>query len=163
MRSLIVALLIVLSSTCALAQDFSSLEERMSASEFRAAGLGKLSPEELTALNQWLRERAATATVAAGTSAYIGVQPDSNDQRGLRAAPSADGDIVSRIPGQFKGWSGRTQFVLENGQVWEGLADSGSLSVNLVDPEVRIKKGLFGTWYLSVEGYNTTAKVRRIK
>ncbi len=135
----------------------------MSASEFKAAGLEKLSAEELTALNEWLRERAATSSAAAASNASFAAQPDPNDQRGLRNAPATDGDIVSRIPGVFKGWSGRTRFVLENGQVWEGLADSGSLSVDLVDPVVRIKKGLIGTWYLSVDGYNTTAKVRRVQ
>ncbi len=135
----------------------------MSSTEFKAAGLEKLSAEELTALNQWLRERAATVPSAAVSSSGFAPQPDPSDQRGLRNAPSADGDIVSRIPGVFKGWSGGTRFVLENGQEWEALGDSGSLSVDLVDPVVRIKKGLIGAWYLKVDGYNTTAKVRRIK
>jgi len=163
MRSLVLALVVLIAPACAYAQDFSSLEERMSASEFKAAGLEKLSADELSALNQWLRERATTASSGAGPNAGFASQPDPNDQRGLRNATSADGEIVSRIQGEFKGWSGRTRFVLENGQVWEGLADSGSLSVNLVDPVVRIKKGLIGTWYLKVDGYNATAKVQRIK
>lgn len=163
MRSLLFAIFALILPACAYAQDFSSLEERMSASEFKAAGLQKLSADELSALNRWLREHAATASTRVDSGVDFAAQPDPNDQRGLRSAPSGDGDIVSRISGVFKGWSGSTRFVLENGQVWEGLADNGSLSVDLVDPVVRIKKGLIGTWYLKVDGYNTTAKVQRIK
>ncbi|MGQ0801970.1 MAG: hypothetical protein ACT4NL_17880 [Pseudomarimonas sp.] len=166
MRSLVFAIFtlvlpVLTLPTVALAQDFSSLEERMSASEFKAAGLEKLSADELNALNLWLRQRATTSV--AGSNAYSAAQPDPNDLRGLPSAPSADGDIVSRIPGVFKGWSGRTRFELENGQVWEGLPENDSLAVNLVDPVVRIKKGLVGTWFLKVDGYNKAAKVRRIR
>src|SRR5688572_10963425 len=44
---------------------FSSLEERMSHADFKAAGLDKLTPEELAALNEWLRQRGEAAAVAA--------------------------------------------------------------------------------------------------
>ena len=49
--------------------------------------------------------------------------------------------------------------------VQEDRGDGPSLSgVHLDSPQVTIKPSLIGsTWYLTVEGYNTAAKVERIK
>jgi hypothetical protein len=55
LRRFAVSLLVLAFAAPAAAQEFSSLEERMSAAEFKAAGLDKLSPAELEALNRWLR------------------------------------------------------------------------------------------------------------
>lgn len=30
-------------------------------------------------------------------------------------------------------------------------------------PKTKIKPGLIGVWYMQIEGYNTQAKVRRVK
>jgi len=49
-------------ASSAFAAGFSSVEERMSQSEFHAAGLDKLSPEELKTLDEWLRTHYATTT-----------------------------------------------------------------------------------------------------
>lgn len=71
--------------------------------------------------------------------------------------------IRSRIAGTFDGWSGKTEFPLENGQVWRQSA-GGKLVAKAVDnPEVEIRRGFMGVYYLQVEGYNRTVKVRRIK
>lgn len=139
----------------ATAQEFSSLEERMSGSEFREAGLEKLSAEELDALNRWLRGNlprvAAAATPQAGT-----------DSRGLRLLPSGpQGDIVSTIPGNFRGFTGAGQrFELENGQVWVAT-ESRPMPINVNDPKVTISEGMLGAWFIRVDGYNTQVRVRR--
>src|SRR5207342_2835934 len=64
-KCIVVTLLLAifgLAANSASAAGFSSLEERMSQSEFHAAGLDKLSPAELNALNEWLRAHNATTT-----------------------------------------------------------------------------------------------------
>jgi hypothetical protein len=157
MHRLVLLLSLLIAPVTLLAETFSSLEERMSQSEFKAAGLEKLSSAELQALNSWLRERSAEAATRSAAIAPAGI-----DQRGLRLPVADQDEIVSRIAGDFRGWSGRTRFTLENGQIWEGGGDS-TLSVRLVDPVVRISQGTLGTWYLRVDGYNTTAKVKRIQ
>lgn len=70
--------------------------------------------------------------------------------------------IESRIAGTFRGWSGRTVFQLENGQVWQQVEDS-TFSVNLENPRVTLEKGAMGAFYLRVESYGSRVKVRRIK
>jgi hypothetical protein len=68
--------------------------------------------------------------------------------------------ITSRILGEFKGWSGYTEFQLENGQVWKQSSE-GLLIVRINNPTVTIKKSFFGTYTLNVEGVNSSIKVRR--
>ena len=71
-------------------------------------------------------------------------------------------EITSRILGEIKGWSGYTKFQLENGQIWQQSSE-GLLIVRINNPTVSIKKSFFGTYNLSVEGVNSTIKVRRIQ
>lgn len=71
-------------------------------------------------------------------------------------------EVHSRIEGGFPGWTGRTLFHLANGQVWQ-QAEPGIFAVNLESPNVIIRKGLFGVFYLQVEGYGTQVKVKRVK
>ena len=55
MRTVIATAFLLLITAAASAAEFSSLEERMSQAQFHAAGLDKLSPEELKVLNDWVR------------------------------------------------------------------------------------------------------------
>jgi hypothetical protein len=71
--------------------------------------------------------------------------------------------VESRIRGSFRGWSGRTQFPLENGQIWEQSEASVFSVANLDSPQVVITKGVFGAWFLRIEGYNQRVRVRRIQ
>ena len=151
-------LILLLMASGLPAQSFSSLEERMNAAEFRAAGLDKLSAEELAALNDWLRTRGATSgAIAAAT------RPSRGDERvGLPDGPSGR-SVISRIAGTFAGWSGSTRFTLENGQVWQ-QAESGALSgVGADSPAVTIEPAFMGTWRMRVDGYNQRVRVKRIK
>jgi len=139
----------------AMAQSFSSLEERMTAAEFKAAGLDKLTPEELKALNAFLAGKVVTAAPA-GTPAV--------DNRGFEGRTTASGAIVSSISGEFTGWDGRgTRITLTNGQVWEVTDSTSRLKVKVNDPAVIITPGVLNSWYLRIEGYNSRAKVKRVR
>ena len=85
------------------------------------------------------------------------------DQFGNEKMTQADEEpdqITSRILGEFKGWSGNSEFQLENGQVWK-QSSAGLLIVRINNPTVTIKKSFFGTYTLNVEGVNSSIKVRR--
>ncbi len=142
-------------ATAAGAAGFSSLEERMSEQEFRDAGLEKLAPEELDRLNAWLR------THASG--------PDAGDSVGFRSSAGLfnddamdRGEIVARIVGEFSGFSNGSILELDNGQAWE-ITD-GQLAIPAVSgATVTIKPAMLGSWLLAVDGYNRTARVRRVR
>ncbi len=153
--SLLLALACPLSAS---AQSFSTLEERMSATQFQEAGLDKLSAEELAALNAWLQKNVDGSSTS---SAAIATAPDST---GFAADPTGGaGEVRSRLPGEFRGWKGKTVFTLENGQVWQQTGNDSWSGVKLENPTVLIEPGAFGSWRLKVEGYNTTTRVKRVR
>lgn len=163
MRRFAVLMLLALCAPIASAQEFSSLEERMSAAEFKAAGLDKLSAEELATLNGWIRgER---SLVPAGASAQPAPQSIADiDRRGLSDGVKSGDFIESRILGNFRGWNGtQTVFELENGMVWQSTDPAAKLAVNLTDPTVRLTPGFMNAWFLEVEGYNSRVRVKRLK
>jgi hypothetical protein len=139
-------------------QGFSTIEERMTGKEFTEAGLDKLSPEELETLNQWLRSH-SVATLD-------NVNQEYSDTRGFETQAMAaldDGDIVSPIKGQFRGWTGDTVFELENGMIWQ-QAEGGTFNIPpTTDAVAVIDKGVFNAWRLKVDGYNKTVRVKRLQ
>ena len=146
--------------------NFSSLEERMTGREFRETGLYKLTEEELAALNRWIRQRSLaegdTAPAAASPTGDAQATAPVADTRGL-PTPTDRSRIQSRIVGPFTGWRGRTEFELENGQVWR-QAEAGTFVVSeMENPEVEIIPGMFNSWRLRVVGYNSRVRVERIR
>ncbi len=139
-------------------QGFSTIEERMTGKEFTAAGLDKLSDEELAALNDWLRSH-SVATLENRNQEY-------SDTRGFETQAMADlddDDVVSRIKGEFSGWTGETVFELENGMIWKQV-ETGTFYVPPRNDAVAvIDKGVFNSWRLKIEGYNKTIRVERIQ
>ncbi len=69
--------------------------------------------------------------------------------------------IVSHIVGTFTGWTGHTEFKLENGQVWQ-QADSSVYEAKLENPAVVIKRLGFG-YLLTLSGHGATCFVKRVQ
>lgn len=146
-------------------QEFASLEEQMTGEEFRAAGLEKLSTDELATLNEWIRAR-SLATLDAprySTSGSLGAGSGSAnvekpDIEGMPREP-----IVTRIVGSFSGWDGQTVFRLENGMIWTQADKDKFYIQELQSPTVTIKPAMFGAWKLSIEGYEKNCRVERIQ
>jgi len=160
-KLLLTLFLFTLSGQVVAQQAFSSLEEQMNGKEFTESGLEKLSAEELAALNNWIRSR-SLATVAAGTPGTS----TAGDGRGFENQSIRDMDrstITSRLVGEFTGWDGQTTFKLENGMIWQ-QADKDKFFIKAVqNPVVIIEPGVFKTWRLSVEGYESECRVERIE
>jgi hypothetical protein len=155
-------------TTTAVADEFSSLEERMTGREFRDTGLHKLTEAELAALNRWIAERslaegeslpaAGRDTVVADSGAEAAI-----DRRGLRDSSENERPIEARIVGAFDGWDGDTVFELDNGMVWQQTDGRPYQMSELENPVVIIEPGVMGSWRLRIDGYNARAQVRRIR
>ena len=140
-------------------QSFSSLEERMSAADFRRAGLDKLSDEELAALNDWLSRHATEGPSTAPQTDTTGFP-----SAGFFSSEPGSDRIVSNIVGSFSGWNGAGDLItLANGQVWRVTDSSTRLRVQLSAPRVTIERNALGGWQLRVDGYNTRARVIRVR
>ncbi len=117
---------------------FPGVKRLMSDEDFEATGLDKLSTEEIEALDAWLlRYTAGDATV---------LQKSNKEVR----EATEDYEFVSRITGDFTGWSGKTVFRLENGQVWKQRLDGRYRHRGSPNPEVRIDRNWLGFYRMTV-------------
>lgn len=140
------------------------LQASMSPSEFKAAGLDKLTPAELAALNAWLQRKVGQETAVAVAEARQAARVEvEQETRGFFDFGSDD-PISSTIVGEFRGFASGRQYTLENGQVWEQVEAASLAGVRRTNPAVTITPSRFANkWFMKIEGYNTSAPVRRIK
>ena len=80
----------------------------------------------------------------------------------LTPAPKGLDKIDTRVAGKFEGWWPNAKIALANGQVWQ-VADGSSRVYELDSPKVTITRGMFGAFYLNVDGQNWTVRVRRVQ
>jgi hypothetical protein len=175
MKTLIQALLL----TCALLPCFATqaadapifdVLRDMSVADFRAAGLDRLSDEQIKALNAWFTEYqrkhapCAAVSAVAAAPASLAMTASPTIQGTTAIASLAPGDEYSaHLDGTFRGWGDGTTFKLDNGEVWQQIDDT-ELNVGAIkNPKVTIKRGMFTAYYLSVEGVDDSVLVRRIK
>jgi len=138
-----------------------AIEQRLTAEQLEATGLDRLNAEQLALLNTLLKEDQQAQVQAVRSE----IEQQSGPGGGI-----LDGDkrepIVSRIVGDFSGWSAATSFRLENGQTWR-VTNTPDYYV----PKSKAKAGLavsispamLGGWLLRVEGHSVPAKVTQVR
>ena len=116
------------------------IQQIMTPDEFKAAGLNKLTPDELAKLNAWLQGYRQTTEQAA-------------EKKGAaRAARTKMDVLVSRVDGTFNGLTGRTIIRLEDGTVWkQANADDRYRPKNTDHPAAVVIHGVFG-YKMQLEG-----------
>lgn len=138
------------------APDFDVMKS-MSAADFRASGLDKLSDAQIKALDAWFaayqQQHALSCNAATPAAAGAGSSPAAADSFPLTA----------HIVGEFHGWYGSTRVTLDNGQVWEQMDDATVTAGRSSNPKVTITRGLLNSFYMSVEGVSDSVLVKRIK
>jgi hypothetical protein len=117
-----------------------SIQQMMTPEEFKAAGLSKLSPEELQKLDAWLQGYRQVAEAKAEKKATARAERTKMDL------------IVSRVDGSFTGLTGRTLIRLEDGTVWkQANADDRYRSKVTDHPAAAVIHGIFG-YKMQIEG-----------
>ena len=116
------------------------IQQIMSPEEFKAAGLNKLSPDELAKLNAWLQ-------------GYRQVTEQAAEKKATARAERTKLDVlVSRVDGTFNGLTGRTIIRLEDGTVWkQANADDRFRAKNPDHPAAVVIHGVFG-YKMQLEG-----------
>ena len=157
-RALVLAVALACASLAAHAAP--PIEQQMTPEQFKAAGLDKLSPQELAHLNAWLNNTLEVETTKAASLAKDKVE---QENRGFLAFGKSD-PIVAKISGEFRGFARGRSWTLDNGQVWEQVDNASLVGARKTDPQVRITPSIIGNnWYMQIDGYNTRASVRRVK
>jgi hypothetical protein len=95
-----------MSAALAQEQTGASIQQLMSPEEFTAAGLNKLSPEELQKLDAWLQ-------------GYRETTEKTTEKKVKRSFFQFGEASLSRVDGSFGGLKGRTLIKLEDGTVWK--------------------------------------------
>ena len=115
-----------------------SLKDLMTPEEFKAAGLKKLSAEELERLNRFLQgyREQAVQQVAKATEERVNPPP-------RRDRATAQNVIEAKIQGPFTGLTGRTRVLLDNGSIWQQVDSGQKFSTNLDSPDVVLVRTIF--------------------
>ena len=120
-----------------------SIKGMMSAEEFKAAGLNKLSADELQKLDAWLQGYRQVTEQTAEKKATTKAAAESHAKLDL---------LVSRVDGTFNGLTGRTVIRLEDGTVWkQANADDRYRSKTPDHPAAAVIHGVFG-YKMRIEG-----------
>ena len=150
-QSLMLAgLLVATAASAADAPAFDVMKD-MSAADFRATGLDKLSDAQIKSLDAWFANHQEAAPVCNTATSS--------------AAPAAVDSypMTAHIAGDFHGWTGSTRVTLDNGQIWEQVDGATVTAGRITNPKVTIIRGALNSFYISVDGVNDTVVVKRIK
>ncbi len=143
------------------AGEFPEIKSLMTEQEFNATGVYKLSAEELEALSNWLLKYTRD-----DVPVLVKEVPELKQAVALKRAvavePETNEPIVSRISGEFSGWSGKTIFKLENGQTWKQRL-SGRYHHTMTSPEVEISKNFLGYHVMKVTETGRRIGVKRLR
>ena len=151
---LFTAMLLVLISFSTLAAapksgNWDGLKRMMSAEEFSKAGLDNLSADDLHYLDRWILKFLA----------YDAQQMVKADKKIHKLQKTA---VRRRIVGHFSGWTGKTVFRLDNGEIWKQRLVS-RYAVSLENPQVEINKNLFGFYEMKIVKTGRRVGVSRVK
>jgi hypothetical protein len=120
-----------------------SIQQMMSPGEFKAAGLDKLTPDELQKLDAWLQGYRQVTEQKAEKVASA---------RAAKVERTKMDLLVSRVDGQFNGLTGRTLIRLEDGTVWRQANADDRYRPKVTDhPAAAVIHGVFG-YKMQVEG-----------
>jgi hypothetical protein len=116
------------------------VQQMMTPEEFKAAGLSKLSPDELAKLNAWLQ-------------GYRQVTEQAAEKKATARSERTKLDVlVSRVDGTFNGLTGRTIIHLEDGTVWKQANADDRYRPRVTDhPGAAVIHGVFG-YKMHIEG-----------
>ncbi|QYM79451.1 hypothetical protein K0B96_02215 [Horticoccus luteus] len=146
------------------------LRRILSPAEFSAAGLDKLSPEELSRLETALIQHhqlpaASKEPVPTSENTPAAAAADFGREQVERERPTTPtgNEIRGRIDGSVQDIGGRSLFLLDNGQIWQQrIPDQFHLPKKLVNPEVVISRGLVG-YKMVIVGADIVVFVKRIR
>jgi hypothetical protein len=148
LRHLTLSLILILGSVAGvcLAQENSgaSIQEMMTPGEFKAAGLDKLSSEELQKLDAWLQGYRQTTEKKASEVA--------EKKASERTAKTKLNMLVSRVDGSYEEWTDSAEITLEPRTAWRQANAEDRFRPSFTDhPAAAVSHTVFG-YKMRIEG-----------
>ncbi len=148
---------------------FPGLQAVLTETEWKRAGLDRLSPDQVGVIDAALIKHQArvlkaalatsTATVAASSATSPAPEKGLWERFGLPRLMSDDWRSHPPLVAKVRGWLSPNRFELENGQVWEGME---RIPMELAGREISIEARPNDSFALKVDGSNPI-RVRRVK
>lgn len=155
MLSVVLATALLAAAPARAAREYVDIEKRLTAEQMKATGLDQLSTEQLTLLNNLLRENQKAVVEAAREESETRVLGTWFGKGGIDP-------VSSTVAGDLRGWSKGTVLTLANGQRWRVIDGEYFAGKPISNAKVLITPGKISGWYLQVEGHNPRPKVQRI-
>ena len=172
----------------ASASESENIESVMSAEERLKSGVDTLTAEQRKFLNDWLKqnygrrsESVVTRTTADGRSelpeqpAKLEATPETveaevdrrvaaklADKSESKKTKQPESAFEARLTSDFTGWTGKTIFKLDNGQVWRQRS-SANYRHRGSDTRVKFKKNWMGGWEMTMVSSGKTVLVRKVQ
>jgi hypothetical protein len=141
-------------------------EKKVVAAESKAAAAeAKAKEAELNAKKAVPATAPTAAPATAATSTPAKKQPSWFSAlitvKQASEKPEKAEPLESRLTGDFRGWSGKTVFSLENGSKWiqQNPSESYPYAPALHSPKVKIMPATMGGFWLRIEGVNMEVRV----
>jgi hypothetical protein len=169
------------------APTFESLDKAMTADERVKSGIDSLTAQQREFLNSWLKARygepaqveasepdtaivrtPATSVTTEADAQAIETEVERRVAAKLAATqtgkdnPKNDMPLEARLVGDFKGWTGKTVFRLDNGQVWRQRSAS-TYRHKGSDMRVRFEQNWMGGWQMEVLSTGKSVLVKKMR
>ena len=134
------------------------VEETMRPEEFKAAGLDKLSEDELQHLDAWLQgyrqttQKKAAEQVQAKANEEIKKATEKATEEANKTARTKLDSLVSRVDGNIDGIKGHTVIRLENGTVWKQVNVEDRYRATITDSPVAVVLHTTFGYKMRIEG-----------
>ena len=181
-------LLSLCTATCSIAAStFESLDKAMTPDERVKSGIDSLTAQQREFLNSWLKARygepaqveasepdtaivrtPATSVTTEADAQAIETEVERRVAAKLAATqtgkdnPKNDMPLEARLVGDFKGWTGKTVFRLDNGQVWRQRSAS-TYRHKGSDMRVRFEQNWMGGWEMEVLSTGKSVLVKKMR
>jgi len=172
----------------ASASESENIESMMTDKELVKSGVETLTAEQRQFLNEWLKENygRGTESVVTSTAEYerselseqsvkleatpIAIEAEVDrrvaaklaDKRESEQTKQSESSFEARLKGNFTGWTGKTIFKLDNGQIWRQRS-SANYRHRGSDRRVTFKKNWMGGWEMTVVSSQKTVLVRKVQ
>lgn len=169
------------------APTFESLDKAMTADERVKSGIDSLTAQQREFLNSWLKARygepaqaeasesdtaivrtPATSVTTEADAQAIETEVERRVAAKLAAtqtgkdSPKGEIEFEARLVGDFKGWTGKTVFKLDNGQVWRQRSAS-TYRYKGADTRVRFEQNWMGGWEMEVLSTGKSVLVKKLR
>jgi hypothetical protein len=185
--SFIVFLIILVSSTAASAErePVPDLQSMMTAEDYSASGLDKLSAKERQHLADWVKRYREGAVIGPEVVKRPSERTPEEVEKALQEPPKVvkkpsqqtpeerevakaekkekkKFEMVAKVIPRFRGWTGKTLFKLDNGQVWQ-QRQNGRMRYSGADSTVVITTNFLGKYVMKHQETKRTIGVTRVE